>query len=223
MRLKRILFILTVLSAASTMVLSQSQKLKLHVKILQVPPIQTVTKSVPSTQAKEGEVVAVSGLRTGGPVTQDFPDGMFMFETEINQSGEDLVQLINEKASTVFPVPVNILPVAEISFLIDHETFETSLFQEKIHPLPLFEEKLSIDYKLQVQAFPFSLKDGEVAVKSTFSAKYKINEGRRKLLFDQIVGIKSNRMLVVGFPSNDEYRRGTIYWLAFYLEKIREQ
>lgn len=219
MRKKRILPIIIVLSTAITGLFSQDQDTKLYVKILQVPAFQSVTRSVPSTQAKEGEVPAVLGIRTGGDVTQDFPDGIFMFETEILQNEEELIRVINDKTSTIFPVAVNILPAADITYLIDRETFETTFFYEKIHPLPPLDEPLSLDYDLQVQAFPFSGKDEAAAVKIKFSAKYKANHGEKKLLLDQIIGVKSTRKLVVGFPSDNDHGRGTIYWLTFYMDK----
>ncbi len=219
MRLKRVFLLSIVLAAASTVLLPQDQKIKLMVKILQIPAVQSITVSAPSQPAKEDEIPAVRGIKTGGDVTQDFPDAVFMFDTEIDQSEEDLIKAIKEKTSTVFPVLVTILRVADIIFQVDLENFETTCIDERIHSLPPSHQHLSLDYELQIQAFPFSIKDKETAVKSKFSAKYKSSEGERELLFDQIVGVKSTRKLVVGFKANDDQERGSIYWLTFFMER----
>ncbi len=188
--------------------------LNLKVRIFQIPPHQSITKILPSPPAKEGEVTGIYGERIGGNVTATFPNGIVLLETDLFQSNDDLIREIKEKVSFCCEKVLSILPVAEEDMLVDEVSLFIPLRGGKIYRQR--NSHLYVDYSLGIQ--PLSIQDEEAILKIRFSAKYKVAEGDKKKLLDQTFGLKYSRTLIVGFPTNGNHRRGTVYWLALSFE-----
>jgi hypothetical protein len=69
---------------------------------------------------------------------------------------------------------------------------------------------LEVDYDLLVT--PMVVSDEETVLKLVICLKD--DSGEEKVLLDQTVALKADKTLVVGFPTNDESGRGTLFWLA---------
>lgn len=212
--------IFLLISISQTGIPDENQNLNLKVSIFQIPPIQSIVKSESSTRAKEGGIV---GEQIGGAVTSSFPDGGVLFKSDIFHSNTDIIRFIKSKTRSTFPEFVSILPIADLRILVNTENLKTSITEEKVYPQR--NKHLIVDYLLQV--LPLSIQNEEAVFKLRFSAKYKVAEGDKKKLFDQILGLVYSRTFIVGFPTNDNSGRGTVYWLAFsfedeYPKKIEE-
>jgi len=188
--------------------------INLKVRIFQIPPHQSITKTLPSPPAKEGEVTGIRGERIGGNVTATFPNGIVLLETGLFQSNDDLIREIKEKVSFCCEKVLSILPVAEEDMLVKEESLLIPVKGRKMYTQR--NSHLYVDYSLEIQ--PLLIQDEEVLSRIRFSAKYKETEEDEKKLLDQTFGLKYSRTLLVGFPTNENHRRGTVYWLALSFE-----
>ena len=194
---------------------SQIQELRMEVRIFQIPPFQSFVKSEPSPPAKKGVEGGIVGTMTGGNVTVRFPKGIVILESDIIEKNPEIMAFIKRETRSIFPDLTQILPVADIIMLVEAENLRTSVIEEIICP-PKY-KNVGIDYKLLI--LPISIEEEEMVFKIQFSAKYKNAEGDRKKLLCQVFQIPYSRMLILGFPTNDERGRGTVYWLALYFEE----
>jgi hypothetical protein len=192
---------------------NQNQDVKLKVRIFQVPRIQSITWNVP---APEG---GVKGMTVGGDVTVTFPDGIVLLETDMDKNDIELFKVIKEKVKFSCPDVVGILPIKSLIFDINRESMEVSLVKEELYP----QKPLKTDYSFNIS--PVSIGSEEIVLKLEFitqdkrSPANKEDEGRTKRkLLEHTLGIKYARILLVGFPSNDNGARGTVYWLALSIE-----
>jgi hypothetical protein len=205
--MKAVLLIL-VLMAFPRMGLSfQSQVLEFEVKIFQIPAYQSIVSSVPSLPKEEGVVRGIRGTRTGGYITGFFPDGIVLIETDLCNNHEDIIQVIRKKVLSARPDWVQILPLADVQVRFDRDSLGgvaggRTYAQRHKH--------LEIGYDFE--AIPLAVSDEEIVVKIIFILKE--TTGEDKILLDQTFGLKFAKTLIVGFPTNDDSGRGTLFWLA---------
>jgi hypothetical protein len=151
---------------------------------------------------------------TGGNVTGSFPDGIVLFETDIFPDNEDLFSVIKEKVK--FPNLTRILPIGNIYFLVDTEKLEATVINEEVEMYPSRRKHLMREFSLQFM--PVTVESEEAVIHVIFSVQKDENNPDKMKLLDQTFGVPSFRTLLVGFPTNDEGGRGTVYWLAFTIE-----
>jgi len=185
----------------------QNQDLKMKVSIFQIPPCQGIvwSKSTP-----DGGVESRAGA--GGYVTSSFPDGIVLFETDIIQNNKELFDVIKERVS--FPEITRILPIADVYFLINTEKLEASVIKEEMYPSSY--RDLMREFALHF--IPISIEEKQTIISVKFSVQTDDRVPDKKKLFDLTFGVPYSRTLLVGFPTNGETGRGTVYWLAFTKE-----
>ena len=180
----------------------------LEIKIFQVPPVQGTVKNEPSPPVEEGVVGGIRGTMTGAYVTSFFPDGAVILESEVLHNNEEIIGLIKEKVMSSLPDWVRILPVADVQVKFNEEGLEGVATEGKKYPQR--HKHLEIDCDIDV--VPFAVRDEEVVINAVF--RLKDTNKQEKILFDHTVGLKFSKTLIVGFPTNDESGRGTLFWLA---------
>ena len=191
----------------------QTQVQKIDVHIFQVPAVQAIVKNEPSPPAEEGVVQAIRGSKTGGYITGFFPDGIVLFETDLKQSHEDIINSIKERVMSSLPDWVKILPVAKVQVRISKDHLESGVTGVRNYPQRY--KNLEIDYDFKVR--PLVISDEEIVIKVIFSLKG--SSGEDKVLLDQAIALKADKTFVVGFPTNDDSGRGTLFWLAFSISE----
>jgi hypothetical protein len=190
----------------------QKEELKMKVGIFQIPPYQSIIKSEPSPPEKAGVVGGIRGTKTGGYVTRMFPDGIVIFETDKIQNNKDLFEIIKERVN--FPEITGILPIADVYFLINTEKLDASVIKEEMYP-PRHRHLMR---EFSLHFIPISIEEKQTVISVKFSVQTDNRVPDKKKLFDHTFGIPYSRTLLVGFPTNDETGRGTVYWLAFTKE-----
>jgi hypothetical protein len=211
---KVFLTIFVLVSLSYTGKSNQSKDLKMKVGIFQIPPYQSVVWNEPSPKTKEGVTGGIRGTMTGGNVTGSFPDGIVLCETDRFPNNEDLYKVIKEKVK--FPDLTRILPVGNIYFLIDTTKLDATVIDKEVEMYPSRRRHLMKEFSLQFM--PVAVEGGEAVIDVKFSVQIDEDEPDKKKLLDQTFGVPHSRTLLVGFPTNDERGRGTVYWLAFSIE-----
>lgn len=186
----------------------QTQVQEVDVKIFQVPALQKIVKSEPSPPTEEGVVGGIRGTMTGGYVTGFFPDGIILFETDLKLNHEDIIMSIRERVMSSRPDWVRILPVADIQVSFSRDNLEGGVVGGRNYPQK--NKHLEIDYDFK--AIPLLVSDEGIVVKVVFCLK--TTSGEDKVLLDQVIALKADKTFVVGFPTNDDSGRGTLFWLA---------
>lgn len=209
--MKATLLILNLLASPMLGISFQTQVQKIDVKIFQVPAVQIIVKNEPSPPAEEGVVQGIRGTQTGGYVTGFFPDGIVLFETDLKLNHEDIIKSIRERAMSSCPDWVKILSVADVQ--VRFSSLEGGVMGGRNYPQR--HKHLEIDYDFQAR--PLVISDEEIVIKVTFSLKRP--SGEDKVLLDQAIALKADKTLVVGFPTNDDSGRGTLFWLAFSINE----
>ena len=211
---KVFLTIMVQVSFSYTCESNQSKDLKMKVGIFQIPPWQIIVKSEPAPNTKERDLGVIRGTQTGGPLTVYFPDGIVLCKTDRSLDNEDLYKVIKEKVK--FPNLTRILPVGNIYFLIDTENLDATVIDEEVEIYPPRRRHLIKEFSLHFM--PVAIESEEAVINMKFSVQTDQNTPDKKKLIDQTFGVPFSRTLLVGFPTNDETGRGTVYWLAFSIE-----
>lgn len=187
----------------------QTQDLKIMVSIFQIPPFQTVIFNEPTQKEKEGEVGGIRGEMTSGNVTCYFPDGIVSFETNNFSDKKEIYRIIKEKVR--FTDITGILPIEDIYFLVNSKNYEASVIKEEMYP----SKHKHLMKELSLHFTPLMIEEDELIVNVKFSAQTAEESPDQKKLLDYTIGAKFSKTLLVGFPTNEEGGRGTVYWLAF--------
>ena len=211
--MKGTLLILSLLASPILGTSSQTQIQEVDVKIFQVPAVQIIVKNEPLPHAEEGVVTGIRGTQTGGYVTGFFPDGIILFETDLKQTHGDIIKSIRERAMSSRPDWVNILQVADVQVRFNRDSLDGGVmggrnFRQR-------HKHLEIDYDFKAR--PLLVTDEEIVIKVVFSLRGSSEED--KVLLDQTIALKADKTLVVGFPTNDDSGRGTLFWLAFSINE----
>ncbi len=208
--MKATLLIMCLLAFPILSISFQGQTQEIEVQIFQVPAVQTIVKSEPMPQ-EEGVVRGIKGTKTGGYITGFFPDAIILFETDKKQNQKDIINSIRERAMSSRPDWVNILPVADVHVKFRRDSLEGGVMGGSSYPQRY--KHLEIDYDFK--AIPLMANDEEIIIKVIFSLKE--SSGEDNVLLDQAIALKADKILCVGFPTNDESGRGTLFWLALSL------
>ena len=211
--MKATLLILSLLAFPLLGISFQTQVQKIDVQIFQVPAFQTIVKSEPSPPAEEGVVKAIRGTKTGGYLTGFFPDGIVLFETDLKQNHEDIIKSIKERVMSSLPDWVKVLPVADVQVRFSGDSLEGGVMGGRNYSQR--NKSLNVDYDFKAR--PLVVSDEEIVVKAIFCIKG--SSGEDKVLLDQAIALKADKTLIVGFPTNDESGRGTLFWLAFSISE----
>lgn len=193
---------------------NQRKDLKMKIGIFQIPPYQSVVWNEPSPKTEEGVAGGIRGKQIGGNVTGSFPDGIVLLETDIFPNNEYLFNVIKEKVK--FPNLTRILPVGNIYFLIDAAKLDAKVIHEELERYPSRHRHLMKEFSLQFM--PVAVESEEAVIDVKFSIQTVEGEPDKKKLLDLTFGVPHSRTLLVGFPTNGETGRGTVYWLAFSIE-----
>ena len=135
-----------------------------------------------------------------------------LLEVDLSQDHNDLFESIKERVS--FPEITKILPIADVYFLVEAERLEASGINEETYPP--YAEHLKKEFSLHFT--PISIEEDHMVTNIKFSVQTDEKTPNKKKLLDNTFRVPFSRTLLIGFPTNDETGRGTVYWLAFTIE-----
>ncbi|MHB8094888.1 MAG: hypothetical protein ACYDH0_08090 [Candidatus Aminicenantales bacterium] len=231
MKITRLLIAISVAAISAGPAGAQTRLDKVYavdIRVFEIPPIQSVTQTVPS------EGGGIRGITIGGNVTAGFPAETVLVQTEFGSGAVDaeLKGLLTEKGYLKrcdLPEDVSWIQTGSYSLFcrekdLGSEAKRTEYYEPAIKPSR--ENRFWERRERLLTVFPLSVRSGEAALNLKFAADVRVaplDPGVRQVLLDQDFKIALGKTALVGFPQlrgSEPGRRGTVYILAVC---VREQ
>ena len=192
------------------------EALKLRVRVLEIPRLQSVVWGQPDGQ---GNII---GGQYGGDVTDTFPDGLTILFPRLDEQalGEQIKEAIRSGiefgCAAKFPRGIGINLMDEYDLTVDDRALgaivEPHLLRRdpvrkleywfELRPLAPMGEGVYLSIQFYVQPSP----DGKT-------------DPPRRVQVSEVLGLSFSQPILVGFPSKDEGPRGTVYFVALYASR----
>jgi hypothetical protein len=183
-----------------------------YIRVFKIPRMQNWEAKL---SGDDGEITTI---RVDGDLTAVFPDGVVFLQTELSPMASEsaISQAIRDRVlfgnGNFKAGRISIEELKEVQW-----RFDGSHLSEEVH----FDKEISPSSKenYRVWAGLFSAEKDEIVMKIRFDTGWSSFGGRLGAsvigtVFDQMIALSENKILLIGFPSHDKGLRGTVYWLA---------
>jgi len=218
-----ILIGLMAVCALSTGFASTRKAYRIDMRVFEIPPWQSVTKSEAA-----GEKGIMGGTQ-GGDVTVSFPEGLVLVQADLdrdaaeNKIKEELLgRGYFKEAKCIFPSGFGWRALGACSFSCPQDELGAEKSRKEYHQKPVSSPRINIsEYWLTISPKSADEKDAVLGLK--FECRLKTTEfpeGVNRVLLDRDVEIPLGKMLLIGFSSRDPASGKTVYILTVYIQKI---
>ncbi len=186
--------------------------LDVYIHMFKIPRIQNFMANLP---VENGGII---NARIEGDLTAVFPDGVVLLQTELahNASNSAIFQAIQDRVSfgsgNIKATRISIEDLKAV-----HLQFDNSHSSEEVQ----FDHKISSQHRENYELWVGvkSVKEDEVIIEIRFESGWSSSGGRIGTsiicsIFKHTIALAEHKVLLIGFPSNDDGPRGTVYWLA---------
>jgi hypothetical protein len=192
------------------------ESIRILTKVYEIPPWQSIIASM--TRQKDGSVV---GAVVGGDVNSSFPGGMVLLEACLpidlpdDAVKETIRSMIRWTCGQAFPSGIAINSIGQHEFVLD-----SAVTTSNEEPKELQVELKNSAYRLTL--IPKSFSNNDLTARIRFEAKKSfINE--LETLMVQTLDLSYTKNLLIGFPRSQTGDRGTVYWLAFSVQRFHSE
>ena len=192
------------------------ESIRILVKVYEIPPWQSTIVSM--TRQKDGSIV---GAMVGGNVNSSFPGGMVLLEAylPVDLPDDAIKETIRSKirwtCGRAFPSGIAINFVGQHEFVLDSPA--ANCLEE---PKELRVESRNSAYRLTL--IPKSISNNDITMRIRFETK-RMFTSELDTLTEQTLDFSYAKNLLLGFPTSQTGDRGTVYWLAFSVQRFHSK